>query len=92
MLQSMIEKIRGTLSSSLLNTLNSLLWSGTDAIINARDSMQNSGQTWIFYKPGETHLTRTKCDPVDPDNPNDLARFQPCYIDCDSNIRSSSLI
>ena len=92
MLQSMVVKIRGTLSSSLLSTLNSLLWLGTDAIINTRDSMQNPGQTWIFYKLGETHLTRTKCDPVDPDNPNNLARFQPGYIDFDSNIRSSSLI
>ena len=56
------------------STLNSLLWSGPDAIINARDPMQNPGQIRIIYKPGQTRLTRTKCDPVDPD---DLTRFQP---------------
>ena len=27
------------------STLNSLIWSGTDAIINAHDSTQNLGQT-----------------------------------------------
>ena len=30
-----------------------------------------------FYKPGQTRVTRTKHDPVDPDNPDDLTRFQP---------------
>ena len=30
--------------------------------------MQNPGQTWIFYKPGQTRLTWTKSDPVDLDN------------------------
>ena len=75
---NMVKKIRDTLPSSSSNTLNSLLWSGTDAIINARDLMQNPGQTRIFYKPGQTRLTRTKRDPVDPDNPVDPTRFQPC--------------
>ena len=58
--------------------LNSLLWSGTDAIINAHDPMQNLGQTRIFYYPGQTRLTRTKRDPVDPDNPVNPTRFQTC--------------
>ena len=39
--------------------------------------MHNPGQTWILYKPGQTHLTQTKCDPVDLDNPDDPTRFQP---------------
>ena len=39
---------------------------GPDAIINACDLMQNPGQTQIFHKPGQTRLTRTKCDPDDP--------------------------
>ena len=62
------------LPSSPSSTLNSLLWSGPDAIINTHDPMQNPNQTRIFYKPGQTRLTRTKCDPVDPDDPT---RFQP---------------
>ena len=37
--------------------------------------MQNPGKTRISYKAGQTHLTRTKCDPVDPD---DRTRFQSC--------------
>ena len=57
--------------------LNSLLWSGTNAIINARDPMQNPDQIRIFYKPGQTHLTWAKRDPVDPDNLDDLTWFQP---------------
>ena len=60
--------------------LNSLLWLGAKAIINAGDPMQNPGQTWIFYKPGQTHLTRTKRDLVDLDNPDDPTRFQPWYV------------
>ena len=32
-----------------------------------------SGQTWIFYKAGQTQMTRQKRDPDDP------TRFQPCY-------------
>ena len=47
--------------------LNSLLWSGTDVIIQPRDPMQNPGQT-------------QKHDPVDLENPDDLTRFQPCSI------------
>ena len=47
----MVNKKEDTLSSSPSSTLNSLLWLGTDAIINARDAMQNPGQTEIFYKP-----------------------------------------
>ena len=42
--------------------------------------MQNLGQTQIFYKPGQTHLTRTKCDLVNSDNLDDLTQFQPCCI------------
>ena len=48
--------------------------SGLDIIITAHDSMQNPGQHWIFYKPGQTHWTQTKHDLVDLD---DLTRFQP---------------
>ena len=29
----------------------------------------------FMIKPGQTYLTRTKCDPVDPD---DSTQFQPC--------------
>ena len=47
------------------STLNSLLWLGPDAIINAHDPVQKPGQTQIFYKPGQTHFTQTKHDPVD---------------------------
>ena len=65
------------LSSSLSGTFNSLLWSGADAIINARDPMQNPGQTWIFYKAGQTRLTRTKCDPIDR---IDTTLFQPHFV------------
>ena len=46
-------------------------------LLVAHDSIQNPGQTRIFYKPGQTHLTRTKHDPVDPDNSDDLIPFQP---------------
>ena len=35
---------------------------GLDVIITGRDSMHNPGQTWIFYKPEQFHLTRTKHD------------------------------
>ena len=38
--------------------LNSLLWSGSDTIINTCDLMQNLNQTQIFYKLGRTCLTR----------------------------------
>ena len=41
-------------------SINLLLWSGLDAIINAHDLMQNPGQTRIFYKLSQTHLTQTK--------------------------------
>ena len=47
----MVNKEEDTLLSSPSSTLNSLLWSGTNAIINACDAMQNPGQTEIFYKP-----------------------------------------
>ena len=33
----------------------------------------NPGQTRIFYKAGQTRMTRRKCDPDDP------TRFQPCH-------------
>ena len=49
----MVTKSGDTLSSSSSSTLNLLLWSGTDAIINACDPMQNPGQR-VFYKPGQT--------------------------------------
>ena len=42
---------------------------GLDSIITARNSIQNPGQAWIFYKLGQTNLTRTR-DTVGPDNPN----------------------
>ena len=60
--------------------LNSLIWLGTDVIINARDPTQNPDQTRIFYKPGQTCLTQTKRDLVDPDNLDDLTRFQPWSV------------
>ena len=56
---------------SLSSTLNPLLWSRSDAIINAHDPMQHLGQTRIIYKPGQTRLIRTKCDLENP------TRFQP---------------
>ena len=37
----------------------------------------NPGQTRIFYKAGQTRMTRRKCDPDDPDDPT---RFQPWYV------------
>ena len=70
----MVTKSGDTLPSSTSSTLNPLLLLGTDAIINARDPMQNLGQTQVFYKPGQTNLTQTKRDPDNPDNPT---RFQP---------------
>ena len=39
--------------------------------------MQNPGQTWIFYKAGQTCLTRTKRDPDDLDYQDDPTWFQP---------------
>ena len=39
-----------TLPSPMASMLNSLLWLRPDAIINTHDTMQNLGQTWIFYK------------------------------------------
>ena len=42
-----------------------------DVIINACDPIQNRGQTRIFYKAGQTRLTRAKRYPDDP------TRFQP---------------
>ena len=47
-----------------------------DVIINARDSMQNPGQTWIFYEAGQTRLTRAKHDLVDLDDPDDPTQLQ----------------
>ena len=38
--------------------------------------MQNLGQTWIFYKAGETWLTQAKHDPVDPDDLDDSTQLQ----------------
>ena len=65
------EESRDTLPSPPSSMLNSLLWSETNAIISARDPMQNPGQTRICYKPGQTHLT------IDPNNPDDPTQFQP---------------
>ena len=50
-----------------------------DVIINAHDPMQNPGQTWIFYKVGQTRLTQANCDSIDPDDPDDPTRLQPCF-------------
>ena len=50
--------------------------SSRDVIINVHDPMQNPGQTQIFYKVGQTRLTREKCDPVNPDDLDDLTRLQ----------------
>ena len=70
---------RDTRPSSPPSILSSLLWSGPNTIINPRDPMQNSDQTWIFYKAGQTCLTQTKHDL------DDLTRFQPWYIQCVRN-------
>ena len=40
--------------------------------------MKNLGQTWIFYKLGQTHITQTKRDSVDLDDLDDPSWFQPC--------------
>ena len=66
--------------------------------------MKNPGQTRIFYRPGQTYLTRTKHDPVDPDNSHDPIRFQPwpmgtvlrtlnmiVYVCCNVHMRSTYL-
>ena len=45
-------------------------------VINTRDPMPNPGQIQIFYKAGQTRLTQAKCNPVDPDDPDDLTRLQ----------------
>ena len=42
--------------------------------------MPNPGQTWIFYKVGQTQLTQAKCDPVDPVDPDDLTWLQCWYM------------
>ena len=49
--------------------------SPSDVIINARDPMQNPGQTRIFYKAGQTRLTWAKRDPVDPYDLDDPTQF-----------------
>ena len=36
------------------------------------------GQTQIFNEVDKTHLTQTKCDPNDLDNPDDPAHLQRC--------------
>ena len=66
----------GELLSSMYTCV---LRSGPYVIINACDTMQNLGQTQIFYKLGQSCLTQTKCDLVDPDK---LAWFQPWYECC----------
>ena len=37
--------------------------------------MSNLGQTQIFYKVGQTQLTRDPVDPDDPDDPTWLQRW-----------------
>jgi len=44
-----------------------------DAINNACDPMQNTGQTQMFYKLGQTRMTHKKSD---PDNLDDLTQLQ----------------
>ena len=74
----MVKKIRGYTPLSSSSTLISLLWLGADAIIKTRDPMQNPNQTQIFYKSGQTRLTQTKRDAVDPD---DLTWLQPWQLE-----------
>ena len=50
-----------------------------DIIINLSDPIQNPGQTWIFYKAGQTRLTWAKRNPFDPDDPDDPTRLQ-CWL------------
>ena len=61
----MIQESLDILPLSLSSMLNSLLYAGPDVIINAHYPMKNLGQTWIFYKPGLTHITQIKRDSVD---------------------------
>ena len=51
-----------------------------DVIINTCDPMQNPGQTWIFYKAGQTWLTQAKRDLVDSDDPDNPTQLQHWYI------------
>ena len=51
-----------------------------DVIINARDPLQNLGQTQVFSKAGQTQLTRAKCDPGGPDDLDDPTRLQRCTL------------
>ena len=55
--------------------------------------MPNLSQTQIFYKAGQTRLTRAKCDPVDSDDPDDLTRLQRCrsHIDINAVLKVSQL-
>ena len=39
-----------------------------------------SGSDTDIYKPGQTRLTRTERDPVDPDDLDDPTWFQPCFL------------
>ena len=48
----------------------------------------NPGQTRIIFKPGLTRMTRTKRDPVDPDDPT---RFQRWCVFHDSNFVNRSM-
>ena len=61
-------------SITLSSILNSLLWSGSNAIINTYDTIQNPFQTHMFYKHSQTCLTRTKCDP------NDSTQLRPWFV------------
>ena len=75
-LQNMLQGI-ATIPSSPSSMPNLLLWSGLYAIISTCDPMQNQGQIRIFYKSGQTCLTPTKRDLVDPDNTDYPTWFQP---------------
>ena len=61
----MISSPSGTLNSSPPNAINI-----------ACDPMQNPGQNRIFYKVGQTQMTRQKRDPNDSDDPT---WFQPWH-------------
>ena len=62
-----LEEIQRYTSIIIVKHASFIISSGLDAIITARDSMQNPGHTGIFYKPGQTCLTQIKHNSVDPD-------------------------
>ena len=46
---------------------------------------------YLLYKPGQTHLTRTKRDLVDLDNPDNPTRFQPWTMIADRLLNLETL-